>query len=69
MNKYAILTKDINGGNYMKNQKINCTVYDCKHCDVMNDACKLNQIKVACCRATDEKESTMCDNYVKTDLS
>ena len=43
----------------MKNQKINCTVYDCKHCDVMNDACKLNQIKVACCRATDDKESTI----------
>lgn len=53
----------------MNNQKINCTVYDCKHCDVMNDSCMLNQIKVACCRANDEKESTMCDNYVKTELN
>lgn len=53
----------------MKNQKINCTVYDCKHCDVMKDACKLKQIKVACSKANDEKESTMCDNYVKTELN
>lgn len=53
----------------MKEQKINCTVYDCKHCDVMKDLCTLKQIKVACCRALDEKESTMCDNYVKTKLN
>lgn len=53
----------------MNNQKINCTVYDCKHCDVMKDSCMLNQIKVACCRANDEKESTMCDNYVKAELN
>ena len=52
----------------MKNQKINCTVYDCKYCNVMKDMCNLKQIKVACCPSSDEKESTMCDNYVKTEL-
>ena len=52
----------------MENQKINCTVYDCKHCDVMKDACKLNEIKVACCQGNSEKESTMCDNYSKVNL-
>ncbi len=49
----------------MQRQKINCTVYDCKHCDPDRDCCCLKQIKVACCRADDEKESTMCDNYKK----
>jgi len=49
----------------MQRQKINCTVYDCKHCDPDRECCNLKQIKVACCRADDEKESTMCDNYKK----
>ena len=52
----------------MKNQKINCTVYDCAYCDYMKDACKLKEIKVACCKADDEKEATMCDSYVKSKL-
>lgn len=52
----------------MEKQKINCTVYDCKHCDVMNDECQLKQIKVACCKGDTDKESTMCDSYAKTDL-
>ena len=49
-------------------QKINCTVYDCQNCDVMKDECRLKQIKIACCKSTDEKTSTMCDNYVKVKL-
>lgn len=52
----------------MEKQKINCSVYDCKFCDVMKDLCQLKQIKVACCRGDSAKESTMCDNYEKTDL-
>ncbi len=52
----------------MEKQKINCSVYDCKYCDVMKDLCNLKQIKVACCRADNTKESTMCDSYEKTDL-
>ncbi len=52
----------------MEKQKINCTVYDCKFCDVMNDACQLKQIKVACCHGDSEKESTMCDSYKKTEI-
>jgi hypothetical protein len=52
----------------MKNQKINCSVYDCKYCDCNCDACLLKQIKVKCCKSDDEKSATMCDNYKKTKL-
>lgn len=68
MNIYYKNVHDSKGGKNM-NQKINCTVYDCKYCDALKDKCELKQIKVACCKAEDEKESTMCDNYVKTELN
>ncbi len=53
-------------GGIFKVQKIKCSVYDCKYCDVMKDKCKLKEIKVACCPSENEKEATMCDNYTKT---
>lgn len=46
-------------------QKINCTVYDCKHCDCDCDSCNLKTIKVCCCASDNEKEATMCDSYKK----
>lgn len=46
-------------------QKIACTVYDCKHCDCDHDSCKLKEIKVCCCDSEHEKEATMCDSYKK----
>lgn len=61
---FTIILREV----FMKNQKINCTVYDCAYCDYMKDACKLKEIKVACCKADDEKEATMCDSYVKSKL-
>ncbi len=48
-------------------QKINCNVYDCRHCDIMNEACALKEIKVGRCKEDKKKESTMCDSYDKTD--
>lgn len=46
-------------------QKINCTVYDCKHCDCDCDCCKLEEIKVCSCDQDEKKEATMCDSYKK----
>lgn len=68
MNIYFVLVKIIIGGEFEKVQKIWCSVYDCKYCDVYKDLCKKKEIKVSTCRADDEKESTMCDNYKKIKL-
>lgn len=46
-------------------QTIKCNVYDCKHCDIDIEYCNLNEIKVCNCNHNKEKESTMCDSYVK----
>ena len=66
MNNYLCLVNYINGGNFMR-QKIKCDVYDCRHCDIMNEACALKEIKVGRCKEDKAKESTMCDSYDKTD--
>ena len=49
----------------MKKQKINCLVYDCKHCDCDCDLCKLDKIDVCNCADSESKEATMCDSYEK----
>ncbi len=46
-----------------KDQKIGCSVYDCKHCNCEEDSCKLKEIKVSNCKGSGEKETTMCDSY------
>lgn len=46
-------------------QTIKCDVYDCKHCDCDEEACKLNEIKVCNCRDDETKEATMCDSFKK----
>lgn len=46
-----------------KEQKIACSVYDCKHCECEKDMCNLKEIKVANCKGSGEKETTMCDSY------
>lgn len=50
------------------NQKINCTVYDCKFNKPLNDECTLKRIIVSCCKGETEKERTMCIKYTKTKL-
>lgn len=44
-------------------QIINCTVYDCKHCNCDDNICNLKAIKVCCSSSDEDKESTMCDSY------
>lgn len=46
-----------------KEQTINCSVYDCKHCDCECDMCKLKKVKICNCHGDGEKETTMCDSY------
>lgn len=46
-----------------KDQKIDCTVYDCRYCDCDNDNCTLKSIKVCSCDCGEDKEATMCDSY------
>ena len=48
-----------------KNQKINCNVHDCKHCNCDKDECSLIKIKVCNCNDNCDKESTMCNSYDK----
>ena len=50
----------------MKEQKIGCTVYDCKHCNDKDQSCRLKQIQVCHCHDGEKKEATMCDSYEKT---
>lgn len=46
-----------------KEQKIDCSVHDCKHCNCDKDVCKLENIKVCNCKGDGQKETTMCDSY------
>lgn len=46
-------------------KQINCSVYDCKHCNCECDKCKLEEIKVCNCEGCGEKKTTMCDSYKK----
>lgn len=46
-------------------QKINCDVYSCKHCDCDNRECLLEAIKVSNCTNDTNKRATMCDSYKK----
>lgn len=46
-------------------QIINCEVHECMYCDSVNNACCLKEIKVANCNHKNNKESTMCDSYMK----
>lgn len=48
-----------------KDQKINCSVHDCKYCECGCNECTLEQIKVCNCDHTKEKEATMCNSYKK----
>lgn len=50
---------------YMKKQKINCRVYDCKYCNNECDLCKLDAIEICNCASDETKEATMCDSYKK----
>ncbi len=54
-------------GDFMKDDKqtINCSVYDCKHCNVDDNKCVLKEIKEANCNHNNDKEATMCDSYKK----
>lgn len=47
----------------LKEQKIDCTVHDCTHCNCEKNVCKLNSIKVCNCDGDGKKETTMCNSY------
>lgn len=47
----------------MKEQKINCRVYDCKYCNCDFECCNLDSIEVCNCNSEQKKEATMCDSY------
>lgn len=45
-------------------QKINCSVHSCEHCDCDKDCCNLREIEIAKqCGCVEEKEQTICSNY------
>ena len=46
-----------------KSQKIECNVFDCKHCNCDDCVCNLKEIKVCNCGHNEDKESTMCNSY------
>ncbi len=46
-------------------QRIDCSVEDCKHCDCDNKICELKSIKVCNCGYGAGKENTMCASYKK----
>lgn len=60
-----IISLEVNMSN--KNQKINCDVFDCKHCNCDDCLCELEKIRVCNCNYNCDKESTMCDSYDKRD--
>ncbi len=61
--KILFKSKIILGDKMKKEQTINCSVYDCKHCDCECDMCKLKKVKICNCHGDGEKETTMCDSY------
>ena len=63
MNIIFLLIHIINGDKMEKDQKINCNVHDCEHCDCEGDCCKLKKIKVCNCDGCGCKGTTMCDSY------
>ena len=46
-------------------QTIECSVFDCRHCNPLDELCDLSSIKVASCGQGFKKESTLCDSYKK----
>ena len=49
-----------------KNQKIECEVESCKHCNCDDHECLLKEIKVAnASSCADSKQDTICDSYNK----
>lgn len=47
-------------------QKIDCSVESCIHCNCDKHECLLKEIKVASdCKCADCKEDTICDSYDK----
>jgi len=44
-------------------QTIKCLVHDCKYCDLNNNLCNLEKIKVCNCSDDKNKEATMCNSY------
>jgi len=58
-----IMEKILLGDIMSKEQKINCDVFDCKHCNCDDEKCNLNEIRVSCCNSREKKESTICDSY------
>lgn len=49
----------------MKDQKINCDVHDCMHCNCDKNECQLKKIKVSSSAPEEVKEATMCASYKK----
>lgn len=45
------------------NTKVGCKVGDCKHCNLVDNFCMLDEIDVCHCSDGKEKQSTMCNNY------
>ncbi len=48
-----------------ENQKIECDVYDCEHCDCDCDRCCLKGIKVSKRNKENSKDDTLCSSYKK----
>lgn len=65
MHKLIFYVKNINGDSMKKNQKIGCSVHDCKYCIYDNDMCSLNNIIICNCHGTGNMEKTMCGSYEK----
>ena len=53
-------------GLFNKNdQKIGCSVHDCKHCNCECNECQLKDIEVCNCDGDGDKKNTMCASYKK----
>ena len=52
------------------NQKINCNVEDCKHCNNLDNTCTLGKITVETIKEKSicSKEGTFCNSYEKRDI-
>lgn len=48
-----------------KDQKICCSVHDCKFCNCNENCCSLDKIEVCNCGCDKDKEATMCNSYKK----
>ena len=63
MNNILYCIHNKNGDIMKKDQKINCNVHDCEHCNCEENCCELDKIKVCNCDGCGCKETTMCDSY------